>query len=696
MNRKVISASVFCLFFVLAILIWTTNKGYDLTDNGYYLISALYPQDIKVSMSSFGLYVNLLSKLNHSMIFLRVSSILLNLISVSFLVYAFLNFFINLKIKSPLFSQNSASPNGVSPNGVSPNGVSPNGVSPNGVEPNGVPISLFICVVSFVFIFSCFQFKIPLDLNYNSLSAYFSYLLLGSLFIALKKIEEAKSIKVILTIIGFIIANIFFIKFTTGILLFIVFTLFICIYLSSLNPRCFCPGLCQRYKKFFSCTSMYTSSYFLNLFRIQKSNTSSIYQSGKQQNVLASVGLPHSISLRDRYTLLSWQSALMFLILGLIIGSGVFFLVLQSPHEWFLSIIYWFAYNKLLLAATHGPQLIWQYCKSLCKMFSVSFILSIILIIAAHFVVRVFKSGKYIGSLKVIANCLYGILFIYGMIFLPFTHTNGNVALSTTYFLMVEFFVTIYLIFIYDKNKYIQYIPLTSGSPIHEALKIKMICLLLFILPFCISFGTDNNIATHIIYELAPWGILAVILYNMLEFKIKQSKYSIIPIVLIACVMFKTLVLSILFEPYRLFDSYFQQNVATNINNNTLLLDKQMSHIIGDVKDKLINCGFKDGDYIIPLYNYSGLIFAVNGRIPNCAWYTGGASGSLKAAEYCINLDATIEVNQAYVFAIQAIIILLAYLSSLCYDRAIVVAENDFESLALTKICIISGIFRAV
>ncbi len=38
--------------------------------------------------------------------------------------------------------------------------------------------------------------------------------------------------------------------------------------------------------------------------------------------------------------------------------------------------------------------------------------------------------------------------------------------------------------------------------------------------------------------------------------------------------------------------------------------------------------------------------------------------------------------------SIQAIIILLAYLSSLCYDRAIVVAENDFESLALTKICI--------
>jgi O-antigen/teichoic acid export membrane protein len=45
---------------------------------------------------------------------------------------------------------------------------------------------------------------------------------------------------------------------------------------------------------------------------------------------------------------------------------------------------------------------------------------------------------------------------------------------------------------------------------------------------------------------------------------------------------------------------------------------------------------------------------------------------------------------------IQAIIILPAYLSSLCYDRAIVVAKNDFESLALTKICIISGIFRAV
>jgi len=53
-------------------------------------------------------------------------------------------------------------------------------------------------------------------------------------------------------------------------------------------------------------------------------------------------------------------------------------------------------------------------------------------------------------------------------------------------------------------------------------------------------------------------------------------------------------------------------------------------------------------------------------------------------------------IVQLVTFSIQAIIILLAYLSSLCYDRAIVVAENDFESLALTKICIISGIFRAV
>jgi len=52
--------------------------------------------------------------------------------------------------------------------------------------------------------------------------------------------------------------------------------------------------------------------------------------------------------------------------------------------------------------------------------------------------------------------------------------------------------------------------------------------------------------------------------------------------------------------------------------------------------------------------------------------------------------------NYGIFATIQAIIILPAYLSSLCYDRAIVVAENDFESLALTKICIISGIFRAV
>jgi hypothetical protein len=71
-----------------------------------------------------------------------------------------------------------------------------------------------------------------------------------------------------------------------------------------LNPRRVCPGLCQRYKKFFSCISMYTSSYFLNLFRIQKSNTSSIYQKihlDKQQHVISSVRLSHSISLRDRY-----------------------------------------------------------------------------------------------------------------------------------------------------------------------------------------------------------------------------------------------------------------------------------------------------------------------------------------------------------------------------------------------------------
>ena len=52
--------------------------------------------------------------------------------------------------------------------------------------------------------------------------------------------------------------------------------------------------------------------------------------------------------------------------------------------------------------------------------------------------------------------------------------------------------------------------------------------------------------------------------------------------------------------------------------------------------------------------------------------------------------------NYGIFATIQAIIILPAYLSSLCYDRAIVVAKNDFESLALTKICIISGIFRAV
>lgn len=175
---QVVLVGLFCIF-----LVWSFGRGFDIMDEGFYLLSARYPEEISGSVTMFFLYSEILFKLvNYNLFGIRTLQFILFLLCGGVFtagVYSSIKVFF-FQNKNAVFSQK---------------------------------IQIFFFII--LGILSYYIITIPTS-SYNTWNNVFAYLSSGFLLLSIfwSKAEAVKGIRFFLILLsGFFAGFIFFIKF---------------------------------------------------------------------------------------------------------------------------------------------------------------------------------------------------------------------------------------------------------------------------------------------------------------------------------------------------------------------------------------------------------------------------------------------------------------------------------------------------
>ena len=152
------------------------------------------------------------------------------------------------------------------------------------------------------------------------------------------------------------------------------------------------------------------------------------------------------------------------------------------------------------------------------------------------------------------------------------------------------------------------------------------LCLLLFCFPFAGAIGTVNIININLVFHLAPWFGLMLLLLLIVSDQ-KNSKI-IIPV--------GTLMIGIFVAAHILYSSVhpaapFQRNGILKLTEPTdigtpatsLKLDLETRAFYRDIRRVARENGFREDSDILAFFDMPGLVFAMGGKSPGFTWYFG-------------------------------------------------------------------------
>ncbi|HLX55204.1 MAG TPA: hypothetical protein VKR58_14770 [Aquella sp.] len=87
-NYGLIIVSLLSTLFILGYFILNINRGFNFLDEGFYLLGAAHPEDVRAQFSSYNNYAHLIMKLNDNIVFLRLIMLLLNVFSIFLLSFS--------------------------------------------------------------------------------------------------------------------------------------------------------------------------------------------------------------------------------------------------------------------------------------------------------------------------------------------------------------------------------------------------------------------------------------------------------------------------------------------------------------------------------------------------------------------------------------------------------------------------------
>lgn len=170
---------------VLALLyIYNVNRGYSLSDEGFYLLKGMYPDDSKSGVAVFGYYLHFIMLISHNIIFLRLFTFIVSLIIIIGLCRLFCKIYL-MKI-------------------------------------DFIELILLICTSICTF---CISWMFPTTPSYNSFTVIGATLFITLCLFIFSKAERCSYISFVL--FGFVVAFVFLNKFSAGIIL-LIFGIIIC------------------------------------------------------------------------------------------------------------------------------------------------------------------------------------------------------------------------------------------------------------------------------------------------------------------------------------------------------------------------------------------------------------------------------------------------------------------------------------
>lgn len=164
---------------LVLLYVCNVNRGYNLSDEGFYLLNGLYPADSKSVLTMFGYYLYFVMFISSSVVFLRLFTFIVGVIVIIGLCWSFCKFYLR--------------------------------------KPDIVELILLICASVCTF---CVSWMFPTLPNYNSFTVMGATLFIALCLFIFYKDESSRYISFLL--LGFIVVFVFLNKFPVGVILFIL------------------------------------------------------------------------------------------------------------------------------------------------------------------------------------------------------------------------------------------------------------------------------------------------------------------------------------------------------------------------------------------------------------------------------------------------------------------------------------------
>lgn len=577
-NNSLILLTIACSLLVVCYYISHSNQGFNLLDEGFYLLSSAFPVDTRQQLTSFHYYLHGIMQINDNIVFLRVFGLAIPIASSALLAFCFVKVFFQIPqgdvVKRATLTSRFPY-------------ICTAPVPFSKIQLTLLMICAMVTVSSVIFMF-------PIEPNYNSLALSGTYIFYSLLILLMTQKRRFSSLYWFL--LGFIAIFVFFNKFTTGMVL--IFLSFIAVWIFKDKKNAVKGGL--------------------------------------------------------------------FLLSGMILHFVIYFSFMQNWQQ-FLQM-YHFGFQAMkTIQSRHSVLLLIDYYHQMIQLFILSYKKYKIIFYTGLSIVVLQKLSLFAEGIgRRTKGFSYGILIVFFILSLKIDPDYGLTRLTS----LSAFYFSLILILLLTGIVNLKFSLRKCLKQLNWLPLILM--LLLLLLPFIISVGTNNFITIQILLSIGAW-IPIIVLLAALQSAILGQSFLYLTVAGISVLSAWYALTNMHAFPYGLYGNLSAQKYLTQVNSSSLYLDANSSYIIEKTREQLKNCGFKPKDYLLGLTDMPGLIYAVEGRSPGCPWYFGLYAGSDKFAKFCLSLAP--DTKPAY--------ILLGSYQGQVEGFSESLLKNDFKDYAL-------------
>ncbi len=147
----------------------------------------------------------------------------------------------------------------------------------------------------------------------------------------------------------------------------------------------------------------------------------------------------------------------------------------------------------------------------------------------------------------------------------------------------------------------------------------------MLILPYCIAFGTGNNISTQILISLASWGTtIAILTVSAKPNDINNGITTILCGCFVSIVAFQVALSS--FSPYHLNTSIWSQAIPIKVGEvGNVKVDEATYEFVSSLTDAAHKCNISDGRPYLGLYEMPGVALVIRAIPVFSPWLTNPA-----------------------------------------------------------------------